>query len=63
MDADDLEPHHRPKKAYFPVDVTALSIEELAEYIDFLKHEIDRSNGEIEAKKGSISAADQLFKK
>ena len=63
MDADDLEPQHRSKKAYIPVDVTTLSIEELGEYIEFLSCEIDRAKAEIEAKKGSISAADQLFKK
>lgn len=63
MDADDLEPQHQSKKEYMPVDVTTLSIKELGEYIAFLSDEINRAKAEIEAKKGSISAADQLFKK
>lgn len=63
MDADDLEPRHQPKKTYTPVDLTALSIKELGEYIEFLEAEIGRAKGEITAKQSSISAADELFKK
>lgn len=63
MDADDLEPHHQSKKAYMPVDVSSLSINELGDYIEFLKTEISRADAEIVAKKSSINAADQLFNK
>ena len=63
MDLDDLEPQHQPKPTYLPVDVANLSIEELHEYIEFLGVEKARAEGEIDAKKASINAADQLFKK
>ena len=63
MDIDDLEPQNQPKKAFKPTDVTQLSIEELQDYIAFLNAEIGRADGEIAAKKSSIDAADQIFKK
>ncbi|MCZ6603515.1 MAG: DUF1192 domain-containing protein [Alphaproteobacteria bacterium] len=63
MDLDDLEPQNQPKKAYQPVNVEALSIEELHDYIAFLESETGRANDEIAAKRASISAADKVFKK
>jgi uncharacterized small protein (DUF1192 family) len=61
IDEDD-----RPKKKIaheIGQDLTLLSVEELAERIQFLKDEIARLETNMASKRASRSAADQFFKR
>lgn len=56
---DDLDP--RTKKAK-PRNLDAMSVEELHDYIEELKTEIVRVEGEITKKQKHMNAASSLFK-
>ena len=58
IDADDLEP---PKKRIDPINLDAMSIEELEGYIAQLAGEIDRVKAKIAAKKAHRDAAGSIF--
>ena len=62
IDADDLEPHHKPKKDFEAVNVEKLSIAELNGYIAHCESEIGRARAEIEAKTNLRGDAESLFK-
>jgi uncharacterized small protein (DUF1192 family) len=58
-DEDDL-----PKKTdWQPKDLTALSIDQLEDYISALEGEIARVRADIAAKRSKIGAAEAVFKK
>ncbi len=60
MDEEDLLPRQKkPAKK----DLSPLSIAELAAYIGELEQEIERTRGEIAAKRQQRSGADALFKR
>lgn len=59
MDAEDLEPLTKKVK---PRDLTVMSIEDLEEYIETLKAEIERSEKAIEKKQGARKGAESFFK-
>ena len=59
MDAEDLEPRHKKVK---PRDLTIMSIEDLEEYIETLKAEIERAERAIEKKHGARQGAETFFK-
>lgn len=60
---DDLEPQHPAKRAAFEeVDIEALSIEEMKEYIEHAKREILRTEAEIKSRGTLRGDADSLFK-
>jgi uncharacterized small protein (DUF1192 family) len=66
MDTDDLEPRRRRNEALAALareDLSLLGIEELNERIMSLQAEIERIRAQIERKKGSLSAAEALFRK
>lgn len=66
MDTDDLEPRRRRNEALAALareDLSLLGIEELNERIMSLQAEIERIHAQIERKKGSLSAAEALFRK
>lgn len=46
----------------FPRDLENMSVSELEEYILELQAEIERTRGDIEAKKASQNAANSVFK-
>jgi len=58
---DDLEPK-KPAAREFPRNLDGMSVAELDEYIAELKAEIERVQGDIEAKKASQDAASSIFK-
>ena len=59
MDTDDLEPVKKPETT----DFDALSIEELKEYIEKLKLEIQKAQNFIKSKERDKIGAESLFKK
>jgi uncharacterized small protein (DUF1192 family) len=59
MFEDDLDPR-KPKKILKPLD--NYSIDELKDYIDNLKSEIERSEKEIAKKQAHKDAVSSLFK-
>lgn len=60
MDADDLEPVIlAPKK----VDLEAMSVEALEDYIASLKAEIERAQAAINGKGSALDIAESFFKK
>lgn len=60
LDADDLEPRPlRPK----PADLTALSLEDLGDYIAELKAEIVRAEAAVASRRDHIQGAESLFRK
>lgn len=66
MDRDDLEPRRRRNEALAALakeDLTLLGIEELEERITALEGEIARIRDQLVKKRGSLSAAEALFKK
>jgi len=66
MDRDDLEPRKRRDEALAALakeDLTLLGIEELEERITALESEIARIRDQLVKKRGSLSAAEALFKK
>lgn len=58
---DDLDLDKKPKNK--PKDLSPMSQEELKEYVEALKAEIERAEAEITKKKTHLSAADTFFKK
>lgn len=66
MDRDDLEPRKRRDEALAALakeDLSLLGIEELEERITALESEIARIRDQLVKKRGSLSAAEALFKK
>lgn len=60
---DDLEPQRPAKrKAFEEMDIEALSIEEMGEYIEHAKNEILRAEAEIKSRNAMRGDADSLFK-
>ncbi len=60
---DDLEPQHPAKKKGFEqVNIEALSIEEMKEYIEHAKQEILRTEAEIRSRETHRGDADSVFK-
>jgi uncharacterized small protein (DUF1192 family) len=59
MDSDDLEP--RQKKAK-PKDLSAMSIEDLQDYISDLEGEIERAKEAIKKKQSARMGAESVFK-
>lgn len=60
---DDLEPRHPAnRKKFEPVNIDALSIEEMKEYIEHAKQEILRAEAEIKSRESLRGDADSLFK-
>ena len=61
---DDLEPQHPAnRKKFEPVNIEALSIAEMKEYIEHAKQEILRAEAEIKSRETLRGDADSLFKK
>lgn len=60
MDPDDLEP--KTKKPP-PKNLQIMDIEELQDYIDGMKEEIQRAEAMIKSKQAVRAGADALFKK
>lgn len=58
INPDDLDP---PKKALKPLDLQALSIQELEEYIASLETEISRVEDAIKKEEAHKSGIDALF--
>lgn len=56
---NDLEP---TKKKSAPRDLEKMSVAELEEYVDDLKAEIERVQGEIGKKRAHAEAASSIFK-
>ncbi len=66
MDRDDLEPRKRRDEALAALareDLSLLGIEELEARITALESEIARIRAQLESKRGSLSAAEALFKR
>jgi uncharacterized small protein (DUF1192 family) len=60
---EELEPQHPVKpKAFEEVNIEALSVEEMKEYIEHAKKEILRAEAEIKSRKALRGDADLLFK-
>ncbi len=60
---DDLEPQHPAKpKTFEEVNIEALSVEEMKEYIEHAKKEILRAEAEIKSREAMRGDADSLFK-
>jgi uncharacterized small protein (DUF1192 family) len=60
MDIEDLEPKNQIAK---PKDLSRWNIEDLEEYIERMRVEIERAEAMIESKRNVSSAADALFKR
>ncbi|MDO8839372.1 MAG: DUF1192 domain-containing protein [Parvibaculum sp.] len=66
MERDELEPRKRRNEALAALakeDLSLLGFEELEERITALEAEIARIRNEMVKKRGSLSAAEALFKK
>ncbi len=66
MADDDLEPRKRRGEALTALakeDLSLLGIEELEDRITLLEAEIDRIRDQLSRKRGSLSAAEAVFKK
>jgi len=66
MERDELEPRKRRNEALAALakeDLSLLGLEELEERITALETEIARIRNEMVKKRGSLSAAEALFKK
>ncbi|MDP2151777.1 DUF1192 domain-containing protein [Parvibaculum sp.] len=66
MADDDLEPRKRRGEALTALakeDLSLLGIEELEDRITLLEAEIDRIRDQLARKRGSLSAAEAVFKK
>jgi len=60
---DDLEPQHPAKpKAFEEINIEALSVEELKEYIEHANKQILRAEAEIKSREALRGDADSLFK-
>jgi len=60
FDLDDLDP--RQKKTQ-PLNLDALNVEDLEEYVIVLRAELERVEAKIRAKRSHAAAAASLFKK
>ena len=60
FDLDDLDP--RQKKTQ-PRNLDVMNVDDLKEYVDVLKAELDRVEAKIKAKQSHAAAAASLFKK
>ena len=60
MDFEDLEPKNKLRKK---VDLSTWNIEDLQEYIENMKAEIQRVEAAIAEKQSVSSAAESLFKR
>lgn len=60
FDLDDLDP--RQKKSQ-PLNLDALNVEDLEEYVIVLRAELERVQAKIRAKRSHAAAAASLFKK
>lgn len=60
MDIEDLEPKNKLIK---PKDLSGWNIEDLEDYIERMRAEIERAQAMIESKQDISSAADALFKR
>ena len=60
FDLEDLDPRQKKKQ---PLNLDAMNIEDLKEYVVALKAEIDRVEAKLKAKQSHASAAASLFKK
>ena len=60
FDLDDLDP--RQKKSQ-PLNLDALNVEDLEEYVIVLRAELERVEAKIRAKQSHAAAAASLFKK
>ena len=60
MDIEDLEPKNKAAK---PKDLSGWNIEDLEDYIERMRAEIDRARAMIQSKRNVSSAADALFKR
>ena len=66
MDEDDNEPRRirtASLSALLKEDLSLLGIDELQERITALESEIDRVRNFLDSKRGTLSAAEALFKK
>lgn len=61
MDEDELARAKKAAAITVGEDLSAISVDELAERITLLETEIERIKQDIEAKKGARSAADAVF--
>lgn len=59
FDEDNLKPK---ADSFIPLNLERLSVQELNEYIQDLKDEIQRVEGDIQSKQASRSAAEDVFK-
>ena len=60
---DDLEPNFQgQKKGFDPMNLEALSVEEIEDYIAHAKSEIARAEEEIRSREALRGDADALFK-
>ncbi|MFO1159615.1 MAG: DUF1192 domain-containing protein [Reyranellaceae bacterium] len=59
-DLDDLDPRQKKKQ---PINLDSMNIDDLREYIDSLKAEIERVEAKLKAKQGHAAAAAAFFKK
>ena len=59
---DDEESRKKPTEHTVGCDLEPFSVHELAARIELLREEIVRLEVEMQAKKGSLSAAEALFK-
>ncbi len=60
FELDDLDPRQKKTQR---LNLDPLSIEELREYVEALKAEIDRVDEKIKAKQSHVAAAASFFKK
>jgi uncharacterized small protein (DUF1192 family) len=60
FDLDDLDPRQKKKQA---LNLDALNIDDLREYVATLRAELERVEAKIKAKQSHASAAASLFKK
>ena len=59
MDLEDLEPRKQKPK---PMDLDAMGIDELRDYLAHLESEAARVRAKIESKKSYLAGADSFFK-
>ena len=59
MDLEDLEPRKQKPK---PVDLDAMGIDELRDYLAHLESEAARVKAKIESKKSKLDGADDYIK-
>ncbi|MFT5181578.1 MAG: uncharacterized small protein (DUF1192 family) [Alphaproteobacteria bacterium] len=61
---EEAEPQHPAnRKKFEPINIDALSVAEMREYIEHAKNEIQRAEAEIKSRESLRGDADSLFKK